>query len=233
MSIDLLEQAAARLAPLLGEIAFVGGAAIPLWITDPAAPAPRPTKDVDVVVEVASRTAWHQFEDRLRSLGFREDVMSGVICRWQINEGEADGLILDAMPSDPSLLGFSNVWQAKGLEAAYGRALPSGRRIRAIPPAYLLATKLEAWSGRGNGDHLASRDLEDVIALVDGREELGAEVQAAPHELRSYLEDKLAKLLEEPRFLDAVYGFAPGFDGPRRVGAIILPRLQELAGSVH
>ena len=30
--------------------------------------------------------------------------------------------------------------------------------------------KLEAWSGRGGGDHLRSHDLEDVIRLVDGME---------------------------------------------------------------
>jgi hypothetical protein len=35
-------------------VAFLGGAAIALWITDPAAPAVRATDDVDVIVEVGS-----------------------------------------------------------------------------------------------------------------------------------------------------------------------------------
>jgi hypothetical protein len=66
VSIEMLEAAAAALGDLLGEVVFVGGATIGLWITDPAAPPPRPTKDVDVIVEVASRGAFHEFEQRLR-----------------------------------------------------------------------------------------------------------------------------------------------------------------------
>jgi hypothetical protein len=55
MSVELLELAAVALGDLLDEVVFVGGATVGLWITDPAAPAPRPTKDVDVIVEVTSR----------------------------------------------------------------------------------------------------------------------------------------------------------------------------------
>jgi len=54
-------------------------------------------------------------------------------------------------------------------------------------PAYLLATKIEAFNGRGREDFLASRDFGDVIALIDGREELPAEVQQSEKELRAYL----------------------------------------------
>lgn len=55
MSIELLERAAEDLAPFLDDVVFVGGATITLWMTDPAAAEPRPTKDVDVVVEVENR----------------------------------------------------------------------------------------------------------------------------------------------------------------------------------
>lgn len=51
----MLERAAEELAPFIDEVAFVGGATIALWITDQAAPEPRVTKDVDLVVEVASQ----------------------------------------------------------------------------------------------------------------------------------------------------------------------------------
>ena len=80
MSLPMLERAARELEPFLDEVAFVGGATIALWITDPGAPAPRATKDVDVVVEVASRLAWHNFEERIRAHGLRHDTSSTVIC---------------------------------------------------------------------------------------------------------------------------------------------------------
>lgn len=38
MTIELLELAASGLGELLEEVAFVGGATVALWITDPAAP---------------------------------------------------------------------------------------------------------------------------------------------------------------------------------------------------
>ena len=55
MSIDLLELGASVLGDLVDEVVFVGGATVTLWITDPTAPPRRPTKDVDVIVEVAAR----------------------------------------------------------------------------------------------------------------------------------------------------------------------------------
>lgn len=48
----MVERAAQELAPFLDEVAFVGGATVALWITDQAAPEPRVTKDVDLVVEL-------------------------------------------------------------------------------------------------------------------------------------------------------------------------------------
>jgi hypothetical protein len=96
MSIELLELAAAALDDLLAEVAFVGGATVELWITDPGAPPVRATNDVDVVVEVATRSEFHSFEERLRAHDFGPDLEDGVICRWRHRD---NGLILDAMPA--------------------------------------------------------------------------------------------------------------------------------------
>jgi hypothetical protein len=79
----LLESAAEHLGELLGEVAFVGGATVELWITDPAAPEFRPTADVDVMVEIATLSAFHRFEERLRAQRFEHDQESGVICRFR------------------------------------------------------------------------------------------------------------------------------------------------------
>ena len=81
MNIELLELADSALGELVDQVVFVGGATVGLWITDPAAPPVRPTDDVDVVVEVATRSGFYGFEAKLREAGFREDQESGVICR--------------------------------------------------------------------------------------------------------------------------------------------------------
>jgi hypothetical protein len=230
----MLERAAQELAPFLDEVAFVGGATIALWITDEGAPAPRVTKDVDLVVEVASRAGWYRFEERLRAHGLRNDSSSRVICRWKAGS-PGDELVVDLMPGDASILGFENRWQRPALDHAETVPLPSGQQMRAISPPYLLATKLEAWSGRGGGDHLRSHDLEDVIRLVDGRAEVVGEVGDASDDLRSFLSHEIATLLDQPRFLDAIDGTVVGFGrgssgGEDRVEEIVLPRLRVLAG---
>lgn len=229
MSIELLEAASAALDDLLPEVVFVGGATVELWITDPGAPPVRPTKDVDIVVEIANRGAFYDFETRLRAHGFREDQEDGVICRWQ---HDASDLILDAMPSEASILGFENRWQGAGAPHAINRDLPSGTTIRALSPPYLLATKLEAFKDRGRGDFLASRDFADIIALVDGRRELIAEIAAAGQDVRDYLAQEVEVLLNAPRFPDGLFG-ALGGDAisQERGQAVVLPALRSIAST--
>ncbi len=198
-----------------------------LWITDPAAPPPRPTKDVDVIVEVATRAEYHAFEQRLRDAGFRDD--GEVICRWHKRDGD---LILDAMPTDSALLGFENEWQREAFPHAVEMELPSGLRIRAVPPPFLVATKLEAYLGRGQGDLLGSADFADIVALVDGREELVEEMRVAPEKLRDYVAKTLAQILEDERFLDGVRAqLLPDTASQARAEDVVFPRLRELASS--
>ena len=124
MNVELLDLAATALGDLVDEVMFVGGATIELWITRPGAVDVRPTEDVDVVVEVTTRTAFHDFEGRLRTRGFTEAPDSRVICRWRHLESS---LVLDAMPARAAILGFENRWQAAALPHAVERVLPLGR----------------------------------------------------------------------------------------------------------
>lgn len=226
MSVELLELAVDALGDLLEDVVFVGGATVTLWITDPGAPPMRPTKDVDVVIEVTTRTEFYEFEARLRERRFSEDQEDGVICRWT----HPTGLILDAMPSDSSILGFANRWQGAAIPHAIECTLPSTAVIRAGSPPYLLAMKLEAFKGRGKRDFLGSRDFADIVTLVDGREELIAEVAEGKPDLRSYLSDELQQLIGATRFRDGVFAWArPDTASQARAESVILPRFKALA----
>jgi hypothetical protein len=232
MSIELLERGASGLSALVDEVVFVGAATIALWITDPGAPPVRLTQDVDVVVEVTSRLGFYEFEDRLRHQGFQADIESGVICRWRHSKTE---LILDAMPSESRILGFENEWQGRAIPHAITRVLPSGTEIRVVSPPFLLATKIEAFKGRGNGDFLASKDLEDIVVLIDGREELAEEVAAADdRKLREYVQAELSQLMANPRFPDGLQtSLRPDAASQARADSVVLPRLRAIveAGS--
>jgi predicted nucleotidyltransferase len=135
-------QAADSLGPLVDEVVFLGGASLGLWLSDPGAAEPRVTVDVDVVVVVAGYGGYQALGDRLRERGFVEDSASGVICRWR----HRSGTILDVMPTDDSVLGFSNRWYSEAFDTAVLIDLPDGRAIRAAAPAYLVATKIEAFA---------------------------------------------------------------------------------------
>ena len=126
--IEMLEAAAADLAPLCEDIVFVGGAVVCLLITDPGAPPVSSTKDIDVVVSVTTNYEYSEgFGGRLRQLGFGEDSSEGApLCRWC----RKDGVTLDVMPTDPKILGFSNQWFPLAFETATRHLLPSGRELR-------------------------------------------------------------------------------------------------------
>jgi predicted nucleotidyltransferase len=109
----------------------------------------------------------------LHQRGFREDVSEDApICRWT-----AEGVILDVMPTDSAILGFGNKWYEQAMEYAMVVELPSGEQLRMVSAPYFLVTKLEAFDGRGRGDYQMSHDMEDIIAVLDGRPEIVEEVK--------------------------------------------------------
>lgn len=89
--------------------------------------------------------------------------------------------------------------------------------------------KLEAFADRGKKDYLGSRDLEDVIAVADGRAELVGEIRAARNDVRSYIAMEIAKLCRAREFLDTLPGhLAPDSASQDRITAV-LARLKEIA----
>jgi len=113
------------------------------------------------------------------------------------------------MPTDPDILGFGNRWFKEAFKAAESAVLPRGNRINVLPAAYFLATKFEAFDHRGAGDYVLSRDMEDLVIVIDGREEIVEEVLAAYEDLRLYLAERIKELISAPGFLDALPGFLP------------------------
>lgn len=110
-------------------------------------------------------------------------------------------------------------------------ALNEGLTIRLIDAPAFVATKLEAFKGRGNGDFLLSHDLEDIVAVVDGRPGLIDEVRAAPEELRRYLADEFGAMMSTPAFLEALAGHLPGDAMSQRRLPGLMATLKRLAGT--
>jgi hypothetical protein len=224
-NLELLTTAARLLQPLLDQLVFVGGCATGVFITDEAAADVRPTFDVDAIAEITSYAEYARFSERLRSLGFMEDSSEEApICRWRNGDTR-----LDLMPLDEKILGFSNRWYKPAIHSATERELAGGIRIRIVTAPYFLATKLEAFNSRGKGDYFSSHDLEDVVAVVDGRPELLREIQTVSEDVRVFVAAEIARLLRTHQFRDALPGYLlPDSASQGRISTL-LQRLEEIS----
>ena len=224
---ERLIAAARLLRPLLGELVFVGGAVTGLLITDEAAADPRTTFDVDAIAEITSYAEYAAFGDRLRALGFQEDTREGApLCRWVHR-----GTTLDVMPLEEKILGFSSRWYRAAMKSSVTEWLADDLEIRMVTGPFFIATKLEAFKGRGQGDFYGSHDLEDLIFVVDGRPALVTEMREATVDLRAYVRAEIGGLRGTPGFLDALPGYLlPDAASQSRIG-IVLRRLEELASA--
>ena len=197
-----LEVVAASLGSLLPKMTFVGGSTTVLLVDEAAHFGIRKTEDVDVVVDVTTLVEYQKIAQQLRELGFIEDT-EGPVCRWLINN-DLGRVKLDVMPTNEEILGFSNRWYKAAVKDASEISLPSGTLIRVVKPAYFLATKFEAFTGRGEGDFF-SHDLEDIIFVMENRNRLIFELMDSAEELKQYLSRHAAMLLNDD-FLNVLPG---------------------------
>ncbi len=224
-NLPLLESVVAALGPLCPRFVFVGGCVAGLLITEAASPPVRTTRDVDVIVEVVSLGEYYTLERQLEGAGLRHDrSQDAPVCRWL-----AGSALLDVMPTDRVVLGFGNRWYDEAVSTAVTHTLPSGTPIRLITAPVFIATKLEAFADRGDGDFLASHDLEDITTIIDGRPELADEAAASSPEIRKHLSAQLKVLLQSSAFHNALPGHLPGDPVSQARVPLILARMQRLS----
>ncbi|MCP4378792.1 MAG: hypothetical protein GY794_21775 [bacterium] len=194
-SIEMLQRVAHALGPLKDDVVFIGGTIPALLITDPAAPPLRPTKDVDLIIDSSRRQQYADFEAKLRGLGFQ--IKSPPICRYGI-----DDILVDVMTTS-DIQGFSDRWYPEAFSTAEKTTLEDGTVVRTIRAPLFLATKLNAWRDRGKRDYLA-HDLEDIIAVIDGRKTLLAEIRQSSPAVQQFLATAFEELMSDEKFLEII-----------------------------
>ncbi len=86
---------------------------------------------------------------------------------------------------------------------------------------------------RGKGDYMMSHDMEDIVAVLDGRPEIVEEVRQCDEKLKDHLGQRLADLLRDDRFLEALPGHMPGDPGSQARVPIVIERLRAITSSNH
>ena len=104
-----------------------------------------------------------------------------------------------------------------------------GHKLRIISAPYFLATKLEAFNSRGEGDFAASHDLEDVVAVIDGRENIIAEIDTAHPKVKTYIISEIANLKRNEAFLNVLPGFLPPDTASQQRVELLEARLSRIA----
>ncbi len=223
-SVTMIRHVAERLGDLRKQVVFLGGAVTGLLLTDAAAPEARFTEDVDAIVSIGSYSEYSRLEEALRELGFQN--ARDVICRWSIA-----GVLVDFMPTDEAILGFSNRWYSQALETATEYKFDDGLTVRLITAPYFVATKLEAFldPGReGSGDYLTSRDMADIVAVIDGRQELVSEIEASDRRVRSFLIQEFKRVLLDQVFREALPGYLLPDTASQRRLPLLIERVEQI-----
>ncbi len=225
-NVALLVRVAESLGHLRESLVFVGGCATALLVTAARAQPIRVTLDVDLIAEVATLSEYHELERQFEALGFIHDLSAGApICRWRMRRH-----IVDLMPTRSDILGFANPWYPIAVESAQEVTLPgTDTVIRLIRAPVFIATKLVAFHDRGQGDFLASHDLEDIITVVDGRDTLHDEIVTGPAALRGFIATEIDALLQNDEFIGALSGHLPGDGAAQRRLPQLVVRLRRLA----
>lgn len=205
-NLEMLAAVARGLGPLKDRVVFIGGSTIGLYLTNPGAAVPRPTDDVDCVVEAMSRAKFHDLEAELRQIGFQHMVGPGQpICRWRFG-----GIIVDIMPADSKILGFANRWYRAGMASAATAKLPDDQEVAIFALPYLIASKIEALMDRSHGDYIGSKDLEDIVTIAEGCADFKDRIETAQKDVRGFIADNFKALLAEKGFPEALLGHLGG-----------------------
>lgn len=200
---DMLKFACDTLGELANEVVFVGGATTCLYVDPDISEEIRPTEDVDCVIEITTKNEYDRFQEKLRSKGFTHDTSKGApICRFKFH----DLLTLDVMPNDKKILGFTNSWYDEGVKNKELKTL-GDKQIFAFTLPYFLASKHEAYLGRGQSDPRISSDLEDIILIIDGIKNFDLAQYNTSTNLKKYLSDMGKQFVANKFIQEAIEGF--------------------------
>jgi hypothetical protein len=205
---------------------FLGAAVLPLLVDNAEVLEIRPTKDIDLSVEIATLGDHYALEERLRNRGFQNDIREGApICRWVVED-----VTVDVMPTDEGVLGMASQWFDEAVQRAEPRDLGEGIAAPVVSEAYFLATKLTAYRDRGAKDPILSKDLEDIVTLFNGCGEPETLLAGGSDAVRDFIVGTLRAHLDDAEFLDAAMGNFR-FDAVSRERArIVLARMRFVAG---
>jgi len=190
INIAAIKKVAKTLGDLNDNVAYVGGAVVSIYADDPAADEVRPTKDVDITLEIASFAELTRIQEQLADKGIFPAREEKIMCRFN-----CEGVLLDVMATREVGWAQANEWFEPGFKHLESVDLDENQTIKILSVAYFLASKFTAYHDRGK-DPRTSHDFEDIIYVLDNRVNLVNDILDAPEDVRKYLVNEFSMLVD-------------------------------------
>jgi predicted nucleotidyltransferase len=95
INIKVFEKVAFALGELNTDVIYVGGAVVSLYVTDVGAEQPRPTKDIDISVQVSSYAQMDQLREKLANKKIYPAPTETIMYRYSYED-----ILIDFIPSN-------------------------------------------------------------------------------------------------------------------------------------
>ena len=188
-----LEIVANALGTLSDEATYVGGVVVGMYVEDTYSEEPRPTEDIDIFLEIYTPTQLERVRELLAAKGFHPDHTTNVMCRFFYK-----GITVDVMSTTQVGWAPANKWYALGLKHAQRVKLNDTISIQILSLPYYLATKFEAFHDRGAKEPRTSKDMEDIVYLLNNNRTWEIAISESPTDVKEYIVAEL-KALAEPK----------------------------------
>lgn len=197
INLETVEIVAAKLRELNDEIIYVGGATVSLYATDPAAEEQRPTKDIDISIQISTYAEMTEFQERLERKGIFPANDTDILYRFKLGS-----ILIDFIPFEPTGLGPTNSWFKPGFAKA--KPIKIGEQnINILPVELFLASKWEAFNSRG-GDPRTSKDFEDIIYVLDNHIDLERAIEQSDDPEKAFLKGMAKAILNHENFPEII-----------------------------
>ncbi len=194
----VIQKIAGALGELNERVVYVGGAVVSLYVNDLAAGDVRPTKDIDISVDIATVAELENIRLELVKKGFTQTADDDVMCRFRYHDIAVDVMGTTAVGWAPA-----NPWFAPGFHYAE-RIIVEEASIRILSLPYFLAAKFSAYHDRGNNDPRTSHDIEDIIYILDNRMDLVEQIEQSHGEVKIFLKEQFKQMLKNDLFQEAI-----------------------------
>lgn len=198
---EIIKRVALALGDLNNVVIYVGGATVSLYINDPAADDVRPTKDIDISLQILSIPQLEEIREQLHEKGFSQSADLDVICRFKL-----DDILVDVMSTKAVGWAPANPWFAKGFDKRE-KVKIDDISIQIMPLPYFLASKFSAFKDRGGNDPRQSKDLEDITYILNNRTDWHEVIKDSGKEVIDFLKMHFQEISKSAGIQEAMRGF--------------------------